>query len=157
MLSHICIYISMFCSICQYSDEQNTYELECGHSFHLFCVRQWLWERSECPLCKRVYNPLLKYMVDGKMTRVELERVERLAVKLKEVIDEISNRVEGLSEFMVSPEYSDLYFSEVTMLRLHEIATFPDNSRHLKNMRNELMRMTKRYATKYFVRRFFSS
>ncbi|CAH8357216.1 unnamed protein product [Eruca vesicaria subsp. sativa] len=42
------------CSICQdeYERECQVGKLECGHSFHVQCVKQWLSRKNACPVCK---------------------------------------------------------------------------------------------------------
>ncbi|KAJ0247868.1 RING-type domain-containing protein [Hirschfeldia incana] len=43
------------CSICQdeYEREGQVGKLECGHSFHVQCVKQWLSRKNACPVCKK--------------------------------------------------------------------------------------------------------
>ncbi|CAL5326920.1 unnamed protein product [Camellia sinensis] len=42
------------CSICQedYEAEDETGKLECGHFYHIHCIRQWLVQKNTCPICK---------------------------------------------------------------------------------------------------------
>ncbi|XP_073003221.1 uncharacterized protein [Typha latifolia] len=42
------------CSICQEEYEANDEmgRLECGHSFHVYCIKQWLSQKNACPVCK---------------------------------------------------------------------------------------------------------
>lgn len=44
---------SNFCEICQevFDDSKNMRVLSCGHKFHKVCLRQWLQEQSDCPVC----------------------------------------------------------------------------------------------------------
>lgn len=42
------------CSICQ-EDFEEAVELgvlECGHSYHFACIKQWLAQKNQCPICK---------------------------------------------------------------------------------------------------------
>ncbi|KAH0864102.1 hypothetical protein HID58_081313 [Brassica napus] len=43
------------CSICQdeYERECQVGKLDCGHSFHVQCVKQWLSRKNACPVCKK--------------------------------------------------------------------------------------------------------
>ncbi|CAH8252684.1 unnamed protein product [Arabidopsis lyrata] len=43
------------CSICQdeYESEDEVGKLNCGHSFHVHCVKQWLSRKNACPVCKK--------------------------------------------------------------------------------------------------------
>ncbi|KAL1224057.1 putative E3 ubiquitin-protein ligase HIP1 [Cardamine amara subsp. amara] len=43
------------CSICQdeYEGEDEVGKLNCGHSFHVHCVKQWLSRKNACPVCKK--------------------------------------------------------------------------------------------------------
>uniref|UniRef100_A0A1J3CPT1 RING-type E3 ubiquitin transferase n=1 Tax=Noccaea caerulescens TaxID=107243 RepID=A0A1J3CPT1_NOCCA len=43
------------CSICQdeYEREAQVGKLDCGHSFHVQCVKQWLSRKNACPVCKK--------------------------------------------------------------------------------------------------------
>ncbi|XP_068638864.1 uncharacterized protein [Aristolochia californica] len=54
--SHITTGIDRKCSICQEEYEANDEvgELECGHSYHLNCIKQWLLQKNACPICKVV-------------------------------------------------------------------------------------------------------
>lgn len=42
------------CSICQEEYEPNDElgKLQCGHSYHVCCIRQWLLQKNACPVCK---------------------------------------------------------------------------------------------------------
>ncbi|KAK4797422.1 hypothetical protein SAY86_029748 [Trapa natans] len=42
------------CCICQeeYSDGEDMGSLECGHEFHIDCIKQWLMHKNLCPICK---------------------------------------------------------------------------------------------------------
>ncbi|XP_019166415.1 PREDICTED: E3 ubiquitin-protein ligase MBR1-like, partial [Ipomoea nil] len=42
------------CCICQeeYVSEDEIGIMECGHEFHMNCVKQWLMEKNLCPICK---------------------------------------------------------------------------------------------------------
>ncbi|KAE9467083.1 hypothetical protein C3L33_01008, partial [Rhododendron williamsianum] len=42
------------CSICQedYEGNDEVGKLECGHFYHIYCIKQWLMQKSTCPICK---------------------------------------------------------------------------------------------------------
>ncbi|KAI4347215.1 hypothetical protein L6164_008047 [Bauhinia variegata] len=42
------------CSICQeeYEADDELGKLNCGHSYHVQCIRQWLAQKNFCPVCK---------------------------------------------------------------------------------------------------------
>ncbi|PKI33527.1 hypothetical protein CRG98_046083 [Punica granatum] len=42
------------CCICQeqYVDGDDIGELDCGHDFHVNCIKQWLTHKNLCPICK---------------------------------------------------------------------------------------------------------
>ncbi|XP_011038595.1 PREDICTED: E3 ubiquitin-protein ligase MBR2-like [Populus euphratica] len=42
------------CCICQeeYNDGEDLGTLDCGHDFHVECVKQWLMHKNWCPICK---------------------------------------------------------------------------------------------------------
>ncbi|CAO2171093.1 unnamed protein product [Urochloa humidicola] len=42
------------CSICQEEFEANEEmgRLDCGHSYHVYCIKQWLSQKNTCPVCK---------------------------------------------------------------------------------------------------------
>ncbi|XP_042500314.1 uncharacterized protein LOC122078408 [Macadamia integrifolia] len=44
------------CSICQeeYEADDEVGKLDCGHSFHICCIKQWLQRKNACPVCKAV-------------------------------------------------------------------------------------------------------
>ncbi|CAN6564021.1 unnamed protein product [Malus baccata var. baccata] len=43
-----------FCSICQedFVEEDELGTLDCGHDFHISCIKQWLGHKNVCPMCK---------------------------------------------------------------------------------------------------------
>ncbi|XP_042379642.1 uncharacterized protein LOC121972091 isoform X1 [Zingiber officinale] len=56
--------VELKCSICQVGLSEEEYEvsgetgrLECGHSYHMYCIKQWLLLKNACPVCKA---PVLK-------------------------------------------------------------------------------------------------
>ncbi|KAK4426713.1 putative E3 ubiquitin-protein ligase RHG1A [Sesamum alatum] len=42
------------CSICQeeYELDDETGKLNCGHFYHIDCIKQWLGQKNTCPICK---------------------------------------------------------------------------------------------------------
>ncbi|XP_042500377.1 uncharacterized protein LOC122078462 [Macadamia integrifolia] len=44
------------CSICQeeYVADEEVGKLDCGHSYHICCIKQWLLRKNACPVCKAV-------------------------------------------------------------------------------------------------------
>ncbi|KAI9127956.1 hypothetical protein K1719_000949 [Acacia pycnantha] len=42
------------CCICQeqYADGEDVASLDCGHEFHINCIKQWLMQKNLCPICK---------------------------------------------------------------------------------------------------------
>ncbi|XP_052179311.1 uncharacterized protein LOC127792775 [Diospyros lotus] len=42
------------CSICQedYENDDEMGKLECGHFYHIHCIKQWLARKNTCPICK---------------------------------------------------------------------------------------------------------
>ncbi|KAJ3670676.1 hypothetical protein LUZ60_008102 [Juncus effusus] len=42
------------CTICQeeYEENEEMGKLECGHIYHLYCIKQWLSHKNSCPVCK---------------------------------------------------------------------------------------------------------
>eukprot|EP00249_Psilotum_nudum_P022058 c28358_g1_i1 orf=341-3013(+) len=42
------------CSICQeeYVEEEDLSRLACSHRYHTACIRQWLLQKNQCPICK---------------------------------------------------------------------------------------------------------
>lgn len=51
---HVSAEIEGKCSICQeeYEVEEEVGKLECGHAYHLHCIKQWLVRKNACPVCK---------------------------------------------------------------------------------------------------------
>ncbi|KAF2317165.1 hypothetical protein GH714_013048 [Hevea brasiliensis] len=43
------------CCICQenYADNEDLGKLDCGHYFHFDCIKQWLIQKNNYPICKR--------------------------------------------------------------------------------------------------------
>lgn len=37
----------------EYESEDEVGKLNCGHSFHVHCVKQWLSRKNACPVCKK--------------------------------------------------------------------------------------------------------
>ncbi|BBM98183.1 hypothetical protein MPTK1_1g11510 [Marchantia polymorpha subsp. ruderalis] len=42
------------CSICQeeYEEGDDLGKIDCGHSYHVACIKQWLLQKNQCPICK---------------------------------------------------------------------------------------------------------
>lgn len=51
---HISTEMERKCSICQeeYEVNEDIGKLECGHSYHMYCIKQWLLRKNSCPVCK---------------------------------------------------------------------------------------------------------
>ncbi|XP_028083257.1 probable E3 ubiquitin-protein ligase HIP1 [Camellia sinensis] len=43
------------CCICQedYVDGKELGKLNCGHEFHFNCIKQWLVQKNNCPICRK--------------------------------------------------------------------------------------------------------
>ncbi|GMP65926.1 hypothetical protein CsSME_00026506 [Camellia sinensis var. sinensis] len=43
-----------FCVICQtdYKNKEKIGTLDCGHEYHVDCVKRWLLIKNTCPICK---------------------------------------------------------------------------------------------------------
>jgi len=45
------------CTICLESnlegENNNKYELECGHIFHIKCIKEWTYYMNSCPICRK--------------------------------------------------------------------------------------------------------
>ncbi|XP_015882798.2 uncharacterized protein LOC107418609 isoform X2 [Ziziphus jujuba] len=52
--SHLSTQIDRKCTICQeeYEADDEMGKLECGHSFHMQCIKHWLAHKNTCPVCK---------------------------------------------------------------------------------------------------------
>ncbi|XP_022856712.1 E3 ubiquitin-protein ligase MBR2-like [Olea europaea var. sylvestris] len=50
------------CSICQeeYETDDETGKLNCGHFYHIQCIKQWLVQKNICPICKKSAMPQTK-------------------------------------------------------------------------------------------------
>ncbi|PWA76355.1 RING/U-box superfamily protein [Artemisia annua] len=42
------------CTVCQeeYEEEDEIGKLDCGHFYHMYCIKQWLAQKKTCPICK---------------------------------------------------------------------------------------------------------
>lgn len=38
----------------EYGDDDEMGKLECGHNYHIECIKQWLVQKNSCPVCKAV-------------------------------------------------------------------------------------------------------
>ncbi|CAL9082622.1 unnamed protein product [Musa acuminata var. zebrina] len=36
----------------EYEANDEIGKLDCGHSYHVFCIKQWLLQKNDCPVCK---------------------------------------------------------------------------------------------------------
>ncbi|RVX21555.1 E3 ubiquitin-protein ligase MBR2 [Vitis vinifera] len=43
------------CCICQeeYADDEDVGKLDCGHEYHVVCIKEWLSKKNSCPICKK--------------------------------------------------------------------------------------------------------
>ncbi|MCE0482504.1 hypothetical protein HAX54_041315, partial [Datura stramonium] len=47
------------CAICQseFEHEENIGTLQCGHEYHVDCVKKWLLNKKDCPMCRASVLP----------------------------------------------------------------------------------------------------
>ncbi|KAH0735554.1 hypothetical protein KY285_011261 [Solanum tuberosum] len=47
------------CAICliEYNDEDTIGTLQCGHEFHVECIKKWLMRKKTCPYCRAQLLP----------------------------------------------------------------------------------------------------
>ncbi|XP_023519760.1 uncharacterized protein LOC111783108 isoform X1 [Cucurbita pepo subsp. pepo] len=53
--THLLSQMDRKCSICQqeeYDPDDKMGKLECGHGYHVECIKQWLAQKNACPVCK---------------------------------------------------------------------------------------------------------
>ncbi|KAJ8773107.1 hypothetical protein K2173_028284 [Erythroxylum novogranatense] len=52
--THFPTIVDRNCSVCQedYEADDELGKLECGHGFHVQCIKQWLAHKNTCPVCK---------------------------------------------------------------------------------------------------------
>lgn len=52
--AHLPTELDWKCSICQeeYEADDEMGKLECGHGYHIDCIKQWLGQKNSCPVCK---------------------------------------------------------------------------------------------------------
>lgn len=43
---------SYLCIQEEYEDDDEMGKLDCGHSYHIQCIQQWLAQKKSCPVCK---------------------------------------------------------------------------------------------------------
>ncbi len=36
----------------EYEDGDELGKVDCGHSYHVLCIQQWLVQKNQCPICK---------------------------------------------------------------------------------------------------------
>ncbi|KAL5203072.1 hypothetical protein ABZP36_014024 [Zizania latifolia] len=57
---HFATEVERNCSICQEEFEANDEagKLNCGHSYHVHCIKQWLSRKNTCPVCKTAVSKI---------------------------------------------------------------------------------------------------
>ncbi|XP_050237127.1 E3 ubiquitin-protein ligase MBR2-like [Mercurialis annua] len=52
--SRLPVILDKKCTVCQeeYESDDELGKLECGHGFHIQCIKQWLAHKNICPVCK---------------------------------------------------------------------------------------------------------
>lgn len=52
--AHLSKQVDRKCSICQeeYEADEEMGKLDCGHGYHIQCIKQWLAQKNSCPVCK---------------------------------------------------------------------------------------------------------
>ncbi|MCD7464048.1 hypothetical protein HAX54_051967 [Datura stramonium] len=50
---------SEICAICQseFKHEEDIGALQCGHEYHIDCIKQWLLRKKDCPMCRASVLP----------------------------------------------------------------------------------------------------
>lgn len=48
------------CAVCRFLYEENmkNASLHCGHEFHVDCIKMWLLQKNECPMCRETTIPI---------------------------------------------------------------------------------------------------
>ena len=76
---------SVTCPICLECNTKKLCETICGHAFHVKCIKEWLKDHSDCPLCREVLvdketvldvlidNILIATSLSESLSQVELE------------------------------------------------------------------------------------
>lgn len=36
----------------EYEEGDDLGKIDCGHSYHVACIKQWLLQKNQCPICK---------------------------------------------------------------------------------------------------------
>ena len=97
------------CNICLYELEKGKY-LNCGHAFHLKCIRSWVTQNAKCPLCKsnirtdqnthsRFLNERLGIRVNNNNNNANVNQNE-----LNEAINNLNNRLNKQKKRIVTNE-----------------------------------------------------
>jgi len=63
------------CPICLECNSKRQCETICGHNFHIKCIKEWLKNNSNCPLCREVLvdkETILDVIVDNMMIATSL-------------------------------------------------------------------------------------
>jgi len=106
------------CIICheQIDDSSDSYE-ECpnGHKLHIICLRKWLDQSFNCPLCNSPYNENIANKFKLYQKQKEKEKVEELKSQIMQEsvqkIDKISKKInflkliETIKLFIKNEEY----------------------------------------------------
>ncbi|MCD7448590.1 hypothetical protein HAX54_044537 [Datura stramonium] len=52
--------IEEICAIChvEFEHEEIIGTLECGHEYHIGCIKQWLLRKKNCPMCRALVLPI---------------------------------------------------------------------------------------------------
>ncbi|KAL3624772.1 hypothetical protein CASFOL_031440 [Castilleja foliolosa] len=46
--------ICVVCQDCLFQEDEKIATLDCGHDFHMECIKSWLMVKNNCPLCKEI-------------------------------------------------------------------------------------------------------
>ena len=61
------------CTICLDECKNNLGVIECGHVFHIKCVKNWIKDKQKCPNCRKILYSTkaqeLKFSIEGNIIR----------------------------------------------------------------------------------------
>ena len=74
------------CSICLDNIKQEKTITQCNHSFHTFCINNWLGKRKNCPICRTEIRYQSKYIIDKYYHVSYIHQPNHFIGKLKRIL-----------------------------------------------------------------------
>lgn len=138
------------CIICLGSFVKDNITLSCDHKYHKECIKEWIKEKDDCPLCRKILNSLDYYKLTSKWSRIKYKIYEPIRSSLEFIISVPTCLLSDIVGYTMKLgfEIIIIIFSLLNMIFCCENPNLMQLHRDMWEG-NKLFQLTRRYLT-YF-------